>query len=696
MSIRIKELNVKNLGPIKKLNLVLKSINLIYGDNERGKSYLVEFLIRSLFKTAGWKLRKKTGSGKVLVEGLDDKIIEFSPSKSVKLEDFLSEKYVGLPPDFSKLLIFRSTNVELGEEKESDKIMLRRFLSHKEIFDKIKDNISKTIIDSEIDGYKIEGAKRAEIQRREDLMEDMRLIDELFQEIENKYMGGERRNLEDEKKKLKNRFDKLEKAKRHISYKISKEIESLEKKATQVDEKSINYLLKQISNLNIAIKKYENKKEDLNILLESTKNYKWLKSAISEYEKYNFEEITEKPNIWYTIFFALIFVLIVAFTVLKSQVGIIISLLGLAGIVLMYKRRYDKFLADAGKRDEILNLKNEFKERFNEKLKNLAIMNEKIKNMEDDYNKREVIQEQLKDEKSEIDNTNLKIAEEMKGLLEKEIGMEKWMEELEKKLEERRRLKEQISDKNVELARLDVDESDYIKEKQEVEYNKDEYIEVKEDLEKIKESISKKEEELKTLKHSICKHTKDNFSIEWTELIKNLADKHNEVLSEYKNLTAEIIGKKYVSEIIEELYKEEDEKIKDALESEIISNMLPQVTTHYENISLTDDRMIVSDTYNDFPVESISDGAKEQVFLALRIGLAKHWFKKDELFLIFDDAFLHSDYNRRPLLLNSLFELANNGWQIICFTFDDNIKNLFDKKVKKLRDDYRFYNLNEI
>lgn len=696
MSIRIKELNVKNLGPIKKLNLVLKSINLIYGDNERGKSYLVEFLIRSLFKTAGWKLRKKTGSGKVLVEGLDDKIIEFSPSKSVKLEDFLSEKYVGLPPDFSKLLIFRSTNVELGEEKESDKIMLRRFLSHKEIFDKIKDNISKTIIDSEIDGYKIEGAKRAEIQRREDLMEDMRLIDELFQEIENKYMGGERRNLEDEKKKLKNRFDKLEKAKRHISYKISKEIESLEKKATQVDEKSINYLLKQISNLNIATKKYENKKEDLNILLESTKNYKWLKSAISEYEKYNFEEITEKPNIWYTIFFALIFALIVAFTVLKSQVGIIISLLGLAGIVLMYKRRYDKFLADAGKRDEILNLKNEFKERFNEKLKNLAIMNEKIKNMEDDYNKREVIQGQLKDEKSEIDNTNLKIAEEMKGLLEKEIGMEKWMEELEKKLEERRRLKEQISDKNVELARLDVEEPDYIKEKQEVEYNKDEYIEVKEDLEKIKESISKKEEELKTLKHSICKHTKDNFSIEWTELIKNLADKHNEVLSEYKNLTAEIIGKKYVSEIIEELYKEEDEKIKDALESEIISNMLPQVTTHYENISLTDDRMIVSDTYNDFPVESISDGAKEQVFLALRIGLAKHWFKKDELFLIFDDAFLHSDYNRRPLLLDKLIELANSGWQIICFTFDDNIRNLIDKKVKKLKDEYRFYNLNEI
>ncbi|MCK4322352.1 hypothetical protein KAX08_07540 [candidate division WOR-3 bacterium] len=696
MSIRIKELNVKNLGPIKKLNLVLKSINLIYGDNERGKSYLVEFLIRSLFKTAGWKLRKKTGSGKVLVEGLDDKIIEFSPSKSVKLEDFLSEKYVGLPPDFSKLLIFRSTNVELGEEKESDKIMLRRFLSHKEIFDKIKDNISKTIIDSKIDGYKIEGAKRAEIQRREDLMKDMRLIDELFQEIENKYMGGERRNLEDEKKKLKNRFDKLEKAKRHISYKISKEIESSEKKATQVDEKSINYLLKQISNLNIAIKKYENKKEDLNILLESTKNYKWLKSAISEYEKYNFEEITEKPNIWYTIFFALIFALIVTFTVLKSQVGIIISLLGLAGIVLIYKRRYDKFLADAGKRDEILNLKNEFKERFNEKLKNLAIMNEKIKNMEDDYNKREVIQGQLKDEKSEIDNTKLKIAEEMKGLLGKGIGMEKWMEELEKKLEERRRLKEQISNKNVELARLDVEEPDYIKEKQEVEYNKDEYIEVKEDLEKIKESISKKEEELKTLKHSICKHTKDNFSIEWTELIKNLADKHNEVLSEYKNLTAEIIGKKYVSEIIEELYKEEDEKIKDALESEIISNMLPQVTTHYENISLTDDRMIVSDTYNDFPVESISDGAKEQVFLALRIGLAKHWFKKDELFLIFDDAFLHSDYNRRPLLLDKLIELANSGWQIICFTFDDNIRNLIDKKVKKLKDEYRFYNLNEI
>lgn len=695
MNIRIKELNVQNLGPIKELSLDLKSINLIYGDNEKGKSYLVEFLIRSLFKTTGWKLRRKTGSGKVTVEGLKDSIIEFSPSSTVKLEDFLSEKCIGLPPDFSKLLVLRSTNVELGKEEESNRIMLRRFLSHKEIFDKIKEHISNTIIDSQVEGYKIEGAKRGEIKKREELEEELNRIDELFKEIESKFLGGKRKILEDNKKELENRYEKLDKAKRYLAYTISKEIQKLNEQIDRIDEEKINGTLTAINTLNVTKKGYIRKNETLDNLIESTKHYEWLENAVEEYKEYNLARINLKPNIWYPISLVFIFVSAIVFALLKIPVGGLFALVVLAGISYMYKRKYDKFLADAGKKGELLSLREEYKERFGEELKNLAVMNEKLENMKENYVKSKILGEELGKTGSEINIEKLKIAEEIKNLIGEEIEMGKWEENLNSNLNKRKNLAKQVEEKRIKLEKLLVDASNYVEEKPDLEFDNNEYKNIGKELDNIKENISKKDKDFNLLKQSICEHTKDEFSIDWMRLIKNLADKHNELLNEYKNLAAEIIGKKCVSEIIEEMYKEEDKKIKDALDSGIIKEIIATVTGHYNNIYLEGNNMIASDPYNNFPVSDISDGAKEQVFLALRVGFATYWFKKDRLFLILDDAFLHSDNKRRPLLVDKILELGKSGWQIICFTFDDSIKRLFDRKVKKFGDDYRFYNLNE-
>ena len=60
MSIRIDEINVENLGPINKLTLGFKDINLIYGKNERGKTFLVDFLLKSLFLSAPKSKRPST------------------------------------------------------------------------------------------------------------------------------------------------------------------------------------------------------------------------------------------------------------------------------------------------------------------------------------------------------------------------------------------------------------------------------------------------------------------------------------------------------------------------------------------------------------------------------------------------------------------------------------------------------------
>jgi uncharacterized protein YhaN len=53
------------------------------------------------------------------------------------------------------------------------------------------------------------------------------------------------------------------------------------------------------------------------------------------------------------------------------------------------------------------------------------------------------------------------------------------------------------------------------------------------------------------------------------------------------------------------------------------------------------------------------------------------------MFLILDDAFQHSDWKRRERLVNKLFDLSKQGWQIIYFTMDDHIRQLFEEKAKK-------------
>jgi len=697
MAVRIKNLHVRDLGPIRELGLDFKNFNLVYGHNEKGKSYLVEFLIYSLFKSGGWNIREQIGNGKVIVGGIKDEDIEFSPSSRNKIEDYLTEKYIGIPPDFSKLLVFKSTDVELGVEKESDKVMLRRYLSHKEIFDGIKKDITNSVGEAIINEYNIEADKRAKIIKdREDLTERIKDLNDLFKRLQNEYISGGLKELQERQEELESRFKALNKAKCHLAFKINKEKEELEKKAAQIKDEEIRVVLDEVSNFNRKQSDQDKRIHRYNELKKSTENYEWLENAINEYIEYGLGEISIKPSILFFIGIIGLVILSGVFFFLDIPVISYIFLGILVFIGWLYKRKYDKYLGNLGKREELQSLKDEYNKRFNEEFSNLSKMEVKRDKMKDNYNEMIVLEKQIKDEESEISNLKWKLTKRIGDLFDKELEPNRWKKELEEKLKEKDNLKEKIENLNYKLLELNVDSSEFEREEPDIEFNENEYNNINKSKGEIEGDILIQTQKLDDLKSEICKVTRDDFSTPWMELIGNLARKREEILNDYKNITAEIIGKNFVYNIVEGLYEKEDEKIEELMESDLMSKTLKDVTTRYNKISLVDDTMIVSDSFNNFPVNMISDGATEQVFLALRIGMAKHWFKKDELFLILDDAFIHSDYNRRPKLIDKMLELAKNGWQIICFTFDDNIRNLIDKKVKNLKNEYKFLNLNEI
>ena len=122
----------------------------------------------------------------------------------------------------------------------------------------------------------------------------------------------------------------------------------------------------------------------------------------------------------------------------------------------------------------------------------------------------------------------------------------------------------------------------------------------------------------------------------------------------------------------------------------MILKPLTEITDNYRNLSLDGEKLIISDDYRDFCFKDLSTGIKEQIMLALRIGFSSRILKQDTMFLILDDAFQHSDWERRKILVKKLAGIAKTGWQVIYLSMDDHIRQLFEREGTGFdKDDYR-------
>ena len=216
MPIVIENVHVQNYGPLSEFSSDFSRINLIYGANEQGKTALVEFLIRSLFRQSNkWNLRPFEGIGKVVISGLADALTAFSPNSDLKLEDYFDEKFPGLPPDFSRLLVVKGAEIEMANVMGGvDKDVITRLLSNRGVLDEIQGRISATIRDSRVEGNRIMGPRRGENVIREELAEKLQQYEALFEQLNLYYSAGERQALEKEKQELEIAIEEMVNAKR--------------------------------------------------------------------------------------------------------------------------------------------------------------------------------------------------------------------------------------------------------------------------------------------------------------------------------------------------------------------------------------------------------------------------------------------------------------------------------------------------
>ena len=146
---------------------------------------------------------------------------------------------------------------------------------------------------------------------------------------------------------------------------------------------------------------------------------------------------------------------------------------------------------------------------------------------------------------------------------------------------------------------------------------------------------------------------------------------------------------------MQDLQQKEEEKVREGLQSKQVVDILSTVTGHYQSLDMDGEQLTVMGDYGDYNIDEIlSTGAREQVFLALRMGFASRIAGGDPLFMILDDAFQHSDWDRRDRLFDVVFDLVDSGWQMTYLTMDEHIRDKYQKMGKeRFGDDFQFYSL---
>ncbi len=703
MTVKIESIQILKLGPLDSIQLDLGMLNLIYGHNESGKTYLVEFLLQSIFRHANnWDLRDINAEGSVTLKGLGEQITTFSPATSKKIEDYWDQNNTGLPLNMARLLVVKGGELALSGNSPGgvNREVLKNALTGQALLDQIRDGIQPTIRNAEIIDQRVTGKNQGQIKDLNNLHSELQDLDSLVKEIEQNYSQGPTRQIEIQIENIKTELNQQNKAKRHLAYTLSKTHQDLLIKREEISDNTLLSLRDRVrdhKNLRANLKALSKIITSMQVDIET---YHWLESAAEIWEEKELETKGLPKKILGAgggIFLFTGLALIVVQYILSRPdlfwAGVITAAIG--GLLLvLFGFKLLKWSTTAGDSDERDNIQASFKEKFDQPLKGKTGLKAQQNKLQENYLKVKSIKEEYGKLEIQLDSDSQRIKEIFLEMLGKTIKEKNWETSLESIKNESDSLDSEISEMVLEITRLNLNEEDFLTDPQEIEYDSQTKADLEKTLVDLKNDLLSLQSTLDTLKARACEWTRDDISHPWSDVLHHLRTIQKERMQSCLDLTAEIVAKIGLSKILSRIENEEDQKILENLNTGEVSNLLKRLTGKYQNIDLVDDQVYVRDPYREYPLRDLSTGAREQVQLALRLGIASRVSGGAPMFVILDDAFQHSDWNRRKSLVQETVELVKQGWQIIYLSMDDHIRDLFQETAKPvLKRKFKYFEL---
>jgi len=309
------------------------------------------------------------------------------------------------------------------------------------------------------------------------------------------------------------------------------------------------------------------------------------------------------------------------------------------------------------------------------KLKDLDNLEKQLNNIELD----------LKNENDKLDKVKAEIRKVFDSL-NIQIPENEWKDKLDDLINTTTKIKNDINAIAGELNGLGIDPDDFITEDPGIKFDPTHLLNLENLINDKSNQLKELEKENLDYKGEIANITGLSIKDDWNTLIDQLYAKQNEILNQLKHQESFIIAGILVHQAISELLRAEDEHIQNSINSPNFSDLLFKITGKYKNLTIDDDgKILISSDTAEYRLQDLSTGTKEQVLFALRVTLAEK-ILDDKAFFILDDAFQHSDYDRRQKLIDQVFSLADRGWQIIYLTMDEHIQNLFRDRASNGQD----------
>jgi uncharacterized protein YhaN len=659
MAIRISRIKIKRAGPLDSdFELQPGDLNLVYGHNESGKTYIVETMINLLFKTgkrgpAKWNLRKWDLGGRIIVSGLEDDPVPFTKTGK-KLEQYWEEG-PGLPRDLSRLLVVKAGETVLAEEEEDGvgRGILKNYLSGEGLLDKIAARVSKSLQDTTVQESLIDGPQMGEVKKRKECEERLRNLNALLEDVEQEYASGEVYSLRQKKETIEAELKKLEKAKRHHAARLYEQIRTLRSDKDDFPaEEELAKLEADIRIVDSKKTKVETKLEKLEELKPTSEDYRWTEKALDHYLEITSKQTVFGPKPVLILIVLLFFVggLVTGFLGLK--VPFVICGIGALAFFILYYVETRNVLARAGESTELDRLKADFKSRFGSELTNRAVLEDQRDKLKEKHIRARSLREEVEELILEIKLDEINITKTIKEFTGAERPPQQWRDSIRTLRGNIKDIEDKINLQERKLASLGIEVEEYLDKYPGAKWDPELYDTLDQEFAEIDEVLNEEMEKLKQLEVRIIQET--GSRTDWEDLISALRVKREKTAEEYRDITAEILAKVQVNTAIEEFREQEDARIADGLKRDELTRPLQALTVgRYNRIKQDEESglVLVTDEDEEYPLADTSTGAQEQILLALRIGFASIAMEGQTAFLILDDAFQHSDWDRRKNLI---------------------------------------------
>ena len=630
--LKINKLQVNSYGKLKNKQIELGDhINIIYGQNESGKSTLLQFIINCFYGAS------KTKNGKEISD-LEKYTPWVGEEFSGKLKYELDNKQ-----KFEIFREFKKKNPQIFNEKKED-------ISQQFNIDKTKGNeffYEQTKIDEQLflstivanqDKVKLEKQNQNFLIQKvanlvgtgEDNVSFKRAIDRIdrrkLDEIGTKKTREKPINL------IYQEIEKLEKEKQEIEktvdikYEIEENRQNLKREISQLENE--NQLLKDIKIID-ENEKIESEKINLKINLKNENNEKinLLKNKIDEIKIENkniFEENKKikseknKLNKKIIILFLLIIgINILQFIFIPNKIFNYIFLLTVPMVLIFY-----------------IFLKIKIKNKETNNKNNLEKINSEINNLNYEINLIEKNKKELEKEINELKNNYI-----LKINLEKEKIKNKYQNKIEKnKINnliniknnnyEIQKTENELNNKKIELHKLELDYK----------------------------NIEPKLEKLSNIEEKLVNNNEKMLTLNKLEASMNLA---KEVLSQSYEKIKNTVTPKF---------------------TKTLSNSIENITNgKYTNVVLNDEVGLIIETENGnyMPISRLSIGTIDQLYLSLRLAMVED-LSEEKMPIILDETFAYFDNERLKNILKYLEKRFSN-YQIIIFTCTNREKEILGK-----------------